>query len=91
LLLAELSKHFPDQFEVLGHATGLHLVVQFHNKMFTDKMIHAIADNGVRIYRAGSFYQKENQERNNEIILGYSHLSSEKIAEGVKIISDIIS
>ena len=91
LLLAELSKHFPGQYEVLGHATGLHLVVQFHNKMFTDKIIRAIANNGVRIYRAGSFYLKENEEDSNEIILGYSHLSSEEIAEGVKIISDIIS
>jgi GntR family transcriptional regulator/MocR family aminotransferase len=92
-LLEELSKHFtgPNQFDVLGHATGLHLVVQFHGRVFTNKTINEIANYGVRIYRTGSFYLNAKQERDNKIILGYSHLSLDEIANGVEIISRVLS
>ena len=90
-ILDELARHFPKQFDVLGHATGLHLVVRFHNDVFTKEIVNAIADHGVRVYRLGSFYFKEEQAQNNSIILGYSHLSFDKMAEGIEIIHQVIS
>ncbi|MGL5435372.1 MAG: PLP-dependent aminotransferase family protein [Lachnospiraceae bacterium] len=89
LLLAELSKHFPNQFNILGQATGLHVVVRFHDMLFTKETVMAIEAGGVRVYRTGSFYLEKNQEHDNEIIMGYSHLSPEKIAEGIKIIGGV--
>ena len=90
LILGELSKRFPNQFDVLGHATGLHLVAQFHNRVFTKKTINEIAENGARVYRIGSFYLNEKQSDNNKIILGYSHLSHNEIARGIEIISRVL-
>ena len=34
-LVNELSEHFPGEFTLLGHSTGMHLVVRFHNRSFT--------------------------------------------------------
>jgi len=91
LIIDELSRHFPNQFDVLGHATGLHLVVQFHDRVFNRKTINEIADNGVRVYPIGSFYIKEEQADNDKIILGYSHLTVDEIIEGINIISRVVS
>jgi GntR family transcriptional regulator/MocR family aminotransferase len=89
-ILNELTSCFPNQFDILGHATGLHLVVLFHDYVFTKQTINAIVDCGARIYPVGSFYLKKEQIHDNKIILGYSHLSLDMIAKGVKIISDYI-
>jgi GntR family transcriptional regulator/MocR family aminotransferase len=90
-ILDELTRHFPKHYDVLGHATGLHLVLRFRNDVFTKEIVNEIAEHGVRVYRLGSFYYKEEQVQNNSIILGYSHLSFDKIAEGIEIIHQVIS
>ncbi|MCD7948119.1 MAG: hypothetical protein LUG13_07495 [Oscillospiraceae bacterium] len=90
LLLAALSQQFPNQFTVLGHATGLHLVVRFQDRVFTGKTIHAIAARGVRVYRTGRFYLTESRAHNHEIMLGYSHLSQQEIADGIQILGKTI-
>lgn len=89
--LTIIAPNFAGQFDVLGHATGLHLVAQFHDKIFTREIVNEIADNGVRVYPIGSFYIEKEPAHNNKIILGYSHLPPEKIAEGIEIISRVIS
>ena len=91
LLIGELSKRFPGQFAVLGHATGLHLVARFRGGVFTKKTVNKIAGSGARVYRIGSFYFKENQTDDDRIILGYSHLSHDEIIKGVDIISGVLS
>lgn len=67
VLLHELSCHFPNQFHILGHATGLHLVVQFPNKVITEDTEHLLLEKGVRIYRPASYYLKKNVEHDHEI------------------------
>ncbi len=90
LLLHELSRHFAGQFEVLGQSTGLHMVVQFHNKIFTGDIVRKIRDHGVHIYPLSNFCTKKEPVHDNKIILGYSHLSPEQIIKGIEIISTMI-
>lgn len=90
-MLGELSKHFLNEFDVLGNATGLHLAMQFHNKTFTWKIVNEIADNGVRIYPIGNYYIKEEPKHNNGIVLGYSHLPADKVKRGIEVIRNVIS
>ncbi|MBC5706936.1 PLP-dependent aminotransferase family protein [Hungatella sp. L12] len=90
LLLNELSCHFPGQFAILGHATGLHLVVKFHDLLFTEEIDKALLEKGVRIYRPSNYYLEKNTEHDDEIMLGYSHLSDEKIIKGIGTISDFL-
>ncbi len=91
ILLKELSNHFPGQFNILGHATGLHLVVHFLDKRFTKEIVNKIANNGVRVYPLGSFFIRKEPEHNDKIILGYSHLTPDKITEGIEKIYSVVS
>lgn len=55
-LVAELSRCFPNQFCILGHATGLHLVVRFQNIIFAKETEKELLDHDVCIYRPENFY-----------------------------------
>lgn len=90
-LIHELSVHLPNQFQIMGHATGLHLVVQFENMTFTEETERLLLEKGVQIYRLESYYLEKNQEHDHEIIMGYSHLTHEKIAQGIEMIQQVIS
>lgn len=90
ILMKELSKRLSGRFDVLGHATGLHVVVKFHNKIFTREVINTIVENGARVYPVGSFYIVKKPEHNDKIILGYSHLPPDKIVRGIEIMSNAI-
>lgn len=91
LLLNELARHFPHEFRILGQATGLHIIVQFQNLIFTEETEKILQDKGVRIYRTEAFYLNKSLFHNNEIIMGYSHLSAEEIVKGIDIISNHFS
>ena len=88
LLLDQLNAHFPNQFTILGHATGLHMVVRFHDKTFTKETIETLASKGVRIYTTQRFYLDEGQANTHDIVLGYAHLSRQEIVEGVGLIHE---
>ncbi|HET8841300.1 MAG TPA: PLP-dependent aminotransferase family protein, partial [Ktedonobacteraceae bacterium] len=81
-LIGVLKKHFSDQVEILGDATGLHLVARFPDLVFTPEVISMIERQGVRIYPVETHAIHKGMHL-HEIILGYSHLSNEQIEEGI--------
>ena len=89
-LLGELEKRFPGRFEVLGRASGLHLVVRFPGVEFSRRLVGEAARQGVRIHPVGDYYLEKKGHRNDGIIMGYSHLSRDEIAEGVEILSRVV-
>ena len=90
-LLNELSRLCAGRFDVLGHATGLHLVVRFPERRLTKETVDEIAALGVRVYRAGSFYLEKESARDDDIVLGYSHLSLDEITCGIEAICSVVS
>lgn len=87
-LIAELSRCFPDQFSILGHATGLHFVVRFTDITFAEALEKSLREKGVRIYRPENYYLDKRLSHSNEMIMGYSHLSYEEMVKGVAVISE---
>jgi len=74
-MLRELTAQFPGDFEILGHATGLHMVVRFHNVIFSKQLVREIARQGVRVYPINNYLFEKTTEYNQEILMGYSHLA----------------
>jgi GntR family transcriptional regulator/MocR family aminotransferase len=89
-LLQELITCFSDEFEVKGQAAGLHILVHFHNVIFTKELVEKINSYHVKIYPVENFALQNFGYHKNEIILGYSHLSFSEITEGIQILSSII-
>jgi GntR family transcriptional regulator/MocR family aminotransferase len=90
VLITQLRQHFPDQVDIVGDATGLHLVARFSHVTFTPEIIATIERAGVHVYPVEQHAIVKNQHL-NEIILGYSHLSPSQIERGIAQIKLVIS
>lgn len=88
-LLHSLQETFPGQHEVLGDASGLHVVVRFQGVAFTKQLVRSICDAGVRVY-AVSKLSIEEKEPDGLLVMGYSALSPDEIREGVSIIRQML-
>ncbi|WP_149404760.1 MocR-like pyridoxine biosynthesis transcription factor PdxR, partial [Dictyobacter arantiisoli] len=82
VLITQLRQHFSDQVEIVGDATGLHLVARFPEVAFTPEIMAALERASVRVYPVERHAIVKNRHL-HEIILGYSHLSPAQIEQGI--------
>lgn len=82
-LISNLDINFPNDYVIKGQATGLHLVAEFKNILFTEEILEIITKEKVKVYPVER-YAVHKGRHCNKIILGYGHLNIEEIAEGVK-------
>ncbi len=90
-LIRELTRQFAGEFHILGQAAGLHMVVQFHNTVFSKELVQEIEHHGVLIYPVKNYLlEHSDTSHSNQILMGYSHLNFEAITAGVDILREII-
>ena len=82
-LINNLDINFPNEYIIKGQATGLHLVAEFKNILFTEEVLERIIKEKVKVYPVER-YAIQKGRHSNKIILGYGHLSIEDITEGIK-------
>ncbi len=89
-LISELNTHFPSEFEIKGQTAGLHVLVSFHNVIFTEKLVRSISSSGIIVYPVEDFSFQNHGHHQNEIILGYAHLNPAEITQGIETIRHVI-
>jgi GntR family transcriptional regulator/MocR family aminotransferase len=82
-LIAELSRCYPDAFEIKGHAAGLHMVVHFNGVVFDALLINRINAQLVRVYPIENYVFGNPAPYNSDILLGYAHLTFAEITTGI--------
>lgn len=89
-LITALKESFGDQVAVNGQSTGLHLIARFQGVNFNETLVNLLQTGGVAVYpvEEHAIVGGLNTDR---IILGYSHLESEAILEGVQRIRRTLS
>jgi GntR family transcriptional regulator / MocR family aminotransferase len=87
-LVNALSIHFPDS-KILGHAAGMHLVVEIPSVNFNSELMDWIKEFSIQIYPV-EHYSIIRGLHKHKIVLGYGGLSVEKIQEGVSRLSSAI-
>lgn len=87
-LVSSLKKYFPNSI-ILGHAAGMHLVVEFNSIEFNKDLIDWIQKYSVHIYSV-DYYAMLKGTHCNKIVMGYGSLSVEKIEEGVQRLKNAI-
>jgi GntR family transcriptional regulator/MocR family aminotransferase len=90
ILINTLNTYFSRQVNILGDATGLHLVAQFQHVEFSQEIIKAIECTGVRVYPVEQ-HAINKGGHTDKIILGYSHLTHEQIEQGIKQLKKVLS
>ena len=82
-LIAELSRCYPDAFEIKGHAAGLHMVVHFNDIVFDAPLINRINAQQVRVYPIENYVFGNPAPYDSDILLGYAHLTFAEISTGI--------
>ncbi|MCR8645996.1 PLP-dependent aminotransferase family protein [Paenibacillus sp. N1-5-1-14] len=84
-----LKSHFGEEVRVTGDTTGLHLIAEFKHIRFTEEVLD-------RIHHADVLLQPVEMHANRKgnhvhrIILGFGHLSSAEIEEGIRRLRSIL-
>ena len=87
-LLAALQEVFADRVEVLGHYSGLFMMLQVHGSLREEQLIAAAAARGVRVYPVRDHWQRQENYEGNRVLLGYSSLRPEEIRLGVELLAE---
>lgn len=89
VLMDELIKFFSEKITFLGYTTGLHLVAEWKDITFTERILNQLEEQRVKVYPVEDHTIDKGKHR-NRLVLGYGHLSTEKITEGVGRIKDAL-
>jgi GntR family transcriptional regulator/MocR family aminotransferase len=82
-LLSALEAMAPTPYAVMGDSTGLHLVVSWPGRRFTEDWVAETARAGVRVYRVEQHTLVPGRHE-TELILGYGHLRPQQITTGIE-------
>ena len=84
-MMSALAVNFGSQVEVLGSATGLHLVARFAGYAFTPAFFAAMEAAGVRFYPVATHAFDPARHR-DKLLLGYGNVSTEEIHSGLAVL-----
>ncbi|MDP4086162.1 MAG: PLP-dependent aminotransferase family protein [Bacillota bacterium] len=81
----ELKKQFKQNVTIIGEESGLYLLVKLHLNLSEKWLIQQASLYGVKVYPTSIYFVK-NQSDEPIIKLGFSHLTSDEIQLGVKLL-----
>lgn len=82
-LLEALKVTFGDTWQSWGDAAGLHLAIEFENLVFDEKFISFCREKGLRVTSV-EYHSICKGAHGNKLLLGYGHLSPQRIREGIE-------
>ncbi len=88
-LLKSLEMTFGDSVCPWGDASGLHVALQFSGLEFGSKFALSCKNAGIRVPLLAQYCASRNDHK-DKLLLGYGHLSSMQIQEGIQVLRQVI-
>ena len=88
-LISLIRERFGDAAEILGDDSGLHLIVSFHNAVFTPELVTTIRERGIYVVPVSKHAVLGGHDR--ELILGFGALEPEQMRRGLDILAECLS
>lgn len=88
-VVGALSEKFGTGVEVLGSATGLHLVAGFRDHHFPASVLEGIASAGARFYPVETHAIRFGRHT-DKLLIGFGNLSREAIAAGIAVLAEYL-
>ncbi|MEM1486246.1 PLP-dependent aminotransferase family protein [Oscillospiraceae bacterium PP1C4] len=88
-LLTSLKMTFGDSVYPWGDASGLHVALQFPGFEFGSKFILNCKSAGIRVFPLTQYCVSQNDHK-DKLLLGYGHLNSVQIQEGIRALHQVI-
>lgn len=90
VLLKTIYETFGDSVEPWGDASGLHMALRFPGMEFGEAIMNKLKDARIRISSVTRYCPMKDGHK-DKLLLGYGHLSSDQIQEGIKVLHEIIT
>lgn len=88
-VIASLAQAFADQVQIMGSATGLHLIARFPDFRFPPSFFKEVEAAGAKFYPVGPHASRPEQHE-DKIMIGYGNLTEEEIVRGIGILASKI-
>ncbi len=88
-LTSQLQKEFGDRIEIYGQTAGIHVMVKFKNKVFTNALLTKIRKAGLNITSVSEHSLNPNKFKDH-ILIGFGNLENEEIKNGIEILKSCI-
>lgn len=86
-LLQAIKSFFPNNFEIIGENSGLHILIKLPPHLTEEEAIQRALEKSIRVYPASISYMK--QPKTNMVILGYGGLTIPQIEEGISQLAEV--
>lgn len=86
LLVDEIQRQMPDRVTLHGADAGLHLILEVRNGMDQDQLVSSASAAGVLVQRTDSYWDEKSQAPANRVMLAFSAIPKDRIAEGVHLL-----
>ena len=83
LLIDRLTQAFGNTIKIYGASTGMYIVVEFKDILFSEKLVEILLKNGIKIELVENHTFKKGIHQ-NKVIMGYGNLQLDKIEKGVE-------
>lgn len=88
-LLAALKRAMGDRVRIIGHDSGLHLLIQVQNGMTEAELLEAAAGAGVKVYPTSNYWGEPAEAQDvAALLLGFGGLSEHDIEDGIARLHD---
>lgn len=87
LLVSTLKEVFSNKVSIVGHQSGLYVLIKVHTEKTEKWLIESAEKNGVRIYPTSPYFIQQTSEE-PLLQLGFSSLEPSEIINGIKILKN---
>ncbi|PKM50820.1 MAG: GntR family transcriptional regulator [Firmicutes bacterium HGW-Firmicutes-7] len=82
LVIKTLHEFFGNQVKIIGHTSGIHLVIDFQNVIFDANLFKQLQNNGISVPSVEDHAIAKGLYR-QQIMIGYGNLSDKDLVEGI--------
>jgi GntR family transcriptional regulator/MocR family aminotransferase len=86
-LIESITSHLGEEFEIMGDAAGLHIIVQLPDRLNESIAIELAKSKGVEIDAVSTMYQL--RKPSHQVMLGYGAPSLDEIKKGVSLLAAV--
>ncbi|MEG1043851.1 MAG: PLP-dependent aminotransferase family protein [Oscillospiraceae bacterium] len=91
MIINEINKNFANiDFEILEENSGLHFILSVNTKLTDEELIEAAKNKNIKIACLSQYYTDKSKCEPHMILINYTGIENEKIADGIKKLSEII-
>jgi len=87
-VIQEINRNFGDRVKIIGHNSGLHILLMVKGAASQEELIHKARKHGVKVYPTTPYWMVPENCPKDLVMVGYAQLGVEEIKAGIRLLKD---